>query len=129
MSEQHASCTRFQTAVELIGSRWTGAILNALFGGARRFAELRAVIPGLSDTMLVQRLRELGAAGLVERRVIPSTPVRVEYYLTDKGRELEPVVDALVAWSHKWLPATSADASAPDTHVDPIDACAAGAAR
>jgi DNA-binding HxlR family transcriptional regulator len=127
MAEQHATCARFQTAVELIGSRWTGAILNALFGGAHRFAELRAVIPGMSDTMLVQRLRELGAAGLVERRVIPSTPVRVEYHLTDKGRELEPVIDALVAWSHKWLP--SADGSAPDTDAAPTDACVASAAR
>jgi DNA-binding HxlR family transcriptional regulator len=127
MSEQHTSCARFQTAMELIGGRWTGAILNALFGGTHRFAELRATIPGMSDTMLVQRLRELGAAGLVERRVIPSTPVRVEYYLTDKGRELEPVIDALVTWSHKWLPAV--DGSPPDASLEPADACATTAPR
>src|SRR5713101_2340425 len=111
MRDQHASCTRFATAIELIGGRWTGTILHALFADQHRFAEIRAASPGVSDTMLVQRLRELCAAGLIERRVIPSTPVRVEYYLTDKGRELEPALNALITWSHKWiaLPETSAE--------------------
>lgn len=68
-----------------------------------RFADIRAAVPGLSDTMLAQRLRELAQAGLIQRRVIPSTPVRVEYDLTDKGRELEPVMRALSDWAHKWL--------------------------
>jgi DNA-binding HxlR family transcriptional regulator len=112
-TDQHATCARFKKAIELIGGRWTGAILNALFADRHRFAEIRMSIPGMSDTMLVQRLRELGAAGVVERRVIPSTPVRVEYYLTEKGRELEPVLNALAEWSHKWilLPAD-------DAHLD-----------
>jgi DNA-binding HxlR family transcriptional regulator len=103
MHDQHAVCRRFAEALELIGGRWSGAILNALFADRHRFAEIRAAIPSMSDTMLVQRLRELTAAGLIERRVVPSTPVRVEYYLTDKGRELGPVIDALAAWAHKWI--------------------------
>jgi len=110
MRDQHATCTRFATAIELIGGRWTGTILHALFTNQHRFAEIRAASPGVSDTMLVQRLRELCAARLIERRVIPSTPVRVEYYLTDKGRELEPALNALIAWSHKWIPLPEATA-------------------
>jgi DNA-binding HxlR family transcriptional regulator len=116
-ASQHATCARFKEAIELIGGRWTGAILNALFAGNHRFAEIRVSIPGMSDTMLVQRLRELGAAELVERRVIPTTPVRVEYYLTEKGRELEPVMSALVAWSHKWIQ-LAPDRPDPDVHAD-----------
>jgi DNA-binding HxlR family transcriptional regulator len=115
MNEQHSACARFSEAIELIGGRWSGGILKALFGGQHRFAELRAAVPGVSDTMLVQRLRALGAAGLIERRVIPSTPVRVEYYLTDKGLDLAPVMDALMTWSHKWV-ALPEDSETQDKH-------------
>lgn len=104
-------CVRYHAAVELIGARWSGAILGALFGGRHRYADIKAVIPGINDTMLAQRLRELEAAGLVDRLVQPASPVRVEYHLTEKGRELEPVVAALVAWAHKWIPLPE------DTHV------------
>ncbi|MEK8174694.1 helix-turn-helix domain-containing protein [Streptomyces sp. M19] len=69
-------CVRFHAAIELIGSRWSGAIIQALFTGRHRFAHIRAAIPGLSDTMLAQRLRTLEGAGLIERRVIPDSPYR-----------------------------------------------------
>lgn len=104
VSHVHPVCVRFHIAVELIGSRWSGAILRAVFTGQHRYAELKAAIPGVSDTMLTLRLRELETEELIERRVVPTSPVRVEYHLTDKGRELEPVIDALLAWSHKWIP-------------------------
>jgi DNA-binding HxlR family transcriptional regulator len=104
MSEIHRVCTRYHSAIELIGARWTGAILRALFTDQRRYAQIKAAIPGLSDTMLAERLRTLEADGLIERRVIPSSPVQVEYHLTTKGLELEPVLDAVLSWSHKWIP-------------------------
>lgn len=104
MPEVQRVCGRYHAAIELIGARWTGAILRALFTGQRRYAQIRAAVPGLSDTMLADRLRSLDADGLVERRVIPSTPVQVEYHLTEKGRDLEPVLDAVLNWAHRWIP-------------------------
>ena len=82
-----------------------GAVLQALFTGSHRFADIRAAIPGVSDIMLTRRLRELEAAGLVERRVIAASPVHVEYHLTQMGREARPVLDAVIAWSHEWITA------------------------
>src|SRR6185295_18255433 len=76
-------CPRFHHAVELIGRRWSGAILNAMLPGSQCFNELLAVVPGLSDRLLTERLRELEAEGLVRRSVIPGPPVRVSYELTE----------------------------------------------
>ena len=104
MSDVHPVCARFHAAIELIGAKWSGAVLQVLFTGSHRFADLRAAIPGVSDMMLTRRLRELEAAGLVERRVVPLSPVHVEYHLTQMGREAGPVLDAVIAWSHKWIP-------------------------
>ena len=104
MSDVHPVCARFHTAIELIGAKWSGAVLRALFTGSHRFAEIRAAIPGVSDIMLTRRLRELEDAGLVERRVMPTSPVHVEYHLTQMGREAGPVLDAVIGWSHKWIP-------------------------
>src|SRR5688572_13415653 len=95
-------CPAYHRAVELIGRRWTGAILRALLSGVRRFNELAAAVPGLSDRMLSERLRELEAEGVITRSVIPETPVRVEYSLTVKGRGLESVVRAVADWAESW---------------------------
>lgn len=102
--EIHQVCRRFHAAIELIGGRWTGAILRVVFTGQHRFAHIRAAVPGLSDTMLAQRLRTLEARGLLERRVGPAGAGQVEYHLTEMGRELGPVLDSVVAWSHRWIP-------------------------
>ena len=104
MPEIHTVCTRFHSAIELIGARWTGAILRVLFTDQHRYAQIKAAIPGLSDTMLAERLRSLEADGIIERRVIPSSPVQVEYHLTKKGLDLEPVLEAVLSWSHRWIP-------------------------
>ena len=104
MADVHSVCVRFHTAIELIGTRWTGAILRAVFTGQHRYAQIRSAVPGLSDTMLTQRLRMMEAEGLLERQVIASSPVQVEYHLTAMGRDLEPVLEAVIAWSHKWIP-------------------------
>jgi DNA-binding HxlR family transcriptional regulator len=96
-------CTRYHHAIELIGKRWSGAILQVMRGGVVRFSDLVAAIPGLSDRMLSERLKELEAEQLVERRVIPETPVRVEYRLTPRGEALGTVLDAVATWAHDWL--------------------------
>jgi DNA-binding HxlR family transcriptional regulator len=96
-------CSRFHHAAELVGRRWNGAILQAVFSGRRRYADIRWAVAGLSDTMLAQRLREFEAEGILERRVLPTSPVAVEYSLTPKGQALAPVLDALRAWTHEWV--------------------------
>jgi DNA-binding HxlR family transcriptional regulator len=95
-------CARFHRASELIGRRWTGAILFLLLESRCRFATLRHAIPDVTDRMLSDRLRELEAEGIVERTVVPDTPVRVEYSLTKKGRALAPAVAAISEWANRW---------------------------
>jgi DNA-binding HxlR family transcriptional regulator len=107
MDTDHASgglCPRYHRAVELIGRRWTGAIVRVLLGGARRYNELAEAVPEISDRMLSERLRELEAEGVIARKVIPESPVRVEYALTEMGRDLQGAVDAIGAWAERWLP-------------------------
>jgi len=96
-------CPHYHRAVELIGGRWTGAVLRALLSGVKRFTDLTETIPGLSDRMLSQRLKELEAEGIVVRTVIPETPVRVEYSLTEKGRALQAAIEAVSGWADQWL--------------------------
>ena len=97
-----AYCPKFQTAVELIGRRWSGAIIRALMAGSVRFGAVLSKVPGLSDRLLSERLRELESAGIVSRTVYPDIPVRIEYRLTDKGRELEAIVGAISEWAERW---------------------------
>jgi DNA-binding HxlR family transcriptional regulator len=98
-----AFCPYYHQATELIGRRWTGAILRALRSGVHRFSDLTASIPDLSDRMLSERLKELEKEGIVERTVIPETPVRIDYHLTEKGKALGGVMDALAEWAHTWV--------------------------
>jgi DNA-binding HxlR family transcriptional regulator len=103
-----ALCTRFHRASELIGRRWTGAIIFLLLKQTCRFATLRGGIPGITDRMLSERLQELEDEGLVERTVIPETPVRVEYALTKKGRALGEAIGAISKWAEKYIPLDTA---------------------
>jgi DNA-binding HxlR family transcriptional regulator len=89
--------------MEIIGRRWTGAIVRALLAGQVRFGEVRSTIPGISDRLLSQRLKELEADGVVHRDVLDTTPVRIEYHLTPKGEALASVVEAASAWAEEWL--------------------------
>jgi DNA-binding HxlR family transcriptional regulator len=98
-----AICPNYHRAIELIGRRWTGAILLALSHGAERFCALTAAVPGLSDRLLSERLKELEAEGIVRRTVIPTTPVTITYQLTDKGNGLRDVMDAVGQWAQEWL--------------------------
>ena len=97
-----AFCPAFHRAIEVIGRRWTGAILRALLSGATRFTDVTAAVPNLSDRLLSERLKELEAEGIVSRTVIPDIPVRIEYRLTDKGRDLEGVIAAVSTWAEEW---------------------------
>jgi DNA-binding HxlR family transcriptional regulator len=98
-------CAEYARAFEVIGRRWTGAILRALLTGSTRFNDIAHTVPGLSDRLLSERLKELEAEGLLARTVTPSTPVLIEYSLTDAGRALLPVVEAVACWATTWLPA------------------------
>src|SRR6476660_8319273 len=95
-------CARFHRASELIGRRWTGAIIFVLLKSRCRFAVLGAAIPDITDRMLSERLQELEQEGIVERTVVPDTPVRVEYDLPKKGRALASAIDAIADWAEKW---------------------------
>jgi DNA-binding HxlR family transcriptional regulator len=99
---QHC-CSLYHRAVELVGKRWTGAMLSVLLEGPLRFSEIGQLVPDLSDRLLSERLKELENEGIVERRVYDETPVRVEYALTDKGRALEPALRALKSWAREYL--------------------------
>lgn len=96
-------CPKYEEAMALLGKRWTGLILRALFSGSSRFSSICAYVPGLSDRLLSERLKELEQQGIVERRVYAETPVRVEYVLTSKGEELRTVVDAVQNWADTWI--------------------------
>ncbi len=107
LHEDISVCPRFHRAVELVGRRWTGAILSSMLSGATRFTDIVHAVPGLSDRLLSERLKELELEGIVTRIVHPDTPVRIEYTLTEKGRDLSRVTDAVSDWAHRWLDETS----------------------
>jgi DNA-binding HxlR family transcriptional regulator len=101
-------CPYYHEAIELIGKRWTGAILQTLMGGPLRFSEISGAIPDLSDRLLSQRMKELETRGLVNREVSVSAPVRVRYELTPMGRELAPALSEIGDWARRWLEAGEA---------------------
>jgi DNA-binding HxlR family transcriptional regulator len=99
-------CPLYHEAVEMIGRRWTGAIVEVLLqGGALRFGEIAAAVPELSDRLLSERLKDLESRGIVERREAPGPPPHTRYALTDMGRSLEPALAELKAWARRWLDA------------------------
>lgn len=105
-------CPKFHKTIELVGKRWTGAIVQQLMDGPRRFTALRGAVPGLHDRLLSERLKELEAEGMVTRRVYAETPVHIEYALTAKGRALEKVFAELQRWADRWIAAPANGARA-----------------
>jgi DNA-binding HxlR family transcriptional regulator len=94
-------CPHYHDAVELIGRRWTGAILAVLLeGGPLRFGQIAAAVPDLSDRLLSERMRELEARGIVARTELD---VGVQYELTAMGRDLDNAVCELRRWAQRWL--------------------------
>jgi DNA-binding HxlR family transcriptional regulator len=98
-------CPHLHEAVELVGRRWTGAILEVLRQSPRplRFSEVAQSIPELSDRLCSERMKELERRGLVRREVHPGPPVRVTYELTEMGHALEPALTELKSWAQAWL--------------------------
>jgi DNA-binding HxlR family transcriptional regulator len=116
-------CPTFASLMDLLSRRWMGIILRVLMTGPHRFSEILAAVPGLSDPLLTQRLRELEASKVLVRRVLATSPVRVEYELTESGRDLEPALRALSDWAGRWMvpgpggePAAVLPASTGDRH-------------
>ena len=96
-------CARFHRASELIGRRWTGAIISVMMRGPQGFNEMLTAVTGLSDRLLTERLRELESEGLVRRTVLSGPPIRVMYELTESGKDLKPVIECLGQWAEKWV--------------------------
>ena len=105
MDDDRTVCESFQNAARLVGQRWVPQIVWVLLGGPRRYTALREAIPEISHTVLSERLRDLEEAGIVIRTVTPSTPVLIEYALTDRGRDLATVIDGLARWADRWAAA------------------------
>jgi DNA-binding HxlR family transcriptional regulator len=93
-------CPYFQRTLELIGRRWTAAILRCLFAGDHRFSQILGAIPGLSARLLTERLHELIAADLV---MTPTDGPRGTYYLTERGEDLREAFASLEAWNDRWV--------------------------
>ena len=106
--EEGPVCAHFQRAAELLGKRWTPQIVRALLADHARFSDLRLAIPSISDALLSDRLKELEAAGILTRTVTPATPVRIDYELTARGRDLSGVIEELAEWAERWADAPSA---------------------
>jgi DNA-binding HxlR family transcriptional regulator len=95
-------CQHFQRAAELVGRRWIPQLIRVLLAGPARYSDLKAGIPQISDHLLSERLKELEANGIVVREVTPSTPVRIEYRLTERGQDLAAAIGELAAWAERW---------------------------
>lgn len=100
--EKYHMCPKFENAFELLGKRWTGLIIRTLLSGQKRFSDIAEAIPNMSARILTERFKELEKEGIVNRKVYPETPVRIEYELTEKGHELQVVMDEIQKWAEKW---------------------------
>ena len=113
VDQERTVCVVVQRAIELIGKRWSGAILFVLMSGPACYSEILMRVPELRDRLLSERLKELEDAGMVTREVIPARPPAVRYTLTEKGREVGPILDAVAAWAYRWgEPAQEAESAA-----------------
>ncbi len=108
-SETFHLCPRYERAVKLLGKPWTGLILRVLGNGPSSFSRIARAVDKLSDRVLSERLKELEQRGVVERRVEATMPVKITYSLTEKGRDLQQVLDVLHAWADQWETLDSAE--------------------
>ena len=102
MTQEAPICQHFQRAADLIGKRWNPQVVRALQTGSARFGDIKGAIPQISDALLSDRLKELEAEDIITRDVTPSTPVLIEYHLTQRGRDLTKVMDELARWAERW---------------------------
>ncbi|MED3662107.1 helix-turn-helix domain-containing protein [Ureibacillus sp. FSL K6-8385] len=99
---QPAICPKFEKAVSIISQRWTALVIYELLSGPKRFSEIQSAI-GISGKVLSDRLKELEQMDIIDRKVIPATPVMIEYSLTEKGRAMEPILKSIEEWSQQWI--------------------------
>lgn len=102
MRNDDGMCPRYEAAAEILGKKWTGLILRTLLTGPKRFSEIKEQLSGVSDRMLSDRLKELEKENIVARNVLETRPVLIQYSLTEKGRDLRSVVEAIQQWAEKW---------------------------
>lgn len=107
--EPQACSAALTRAFGFLGKRWNGVLLASLGAGPLGFADLKRSVTGISDSMLSERLAELGEARLISREVVPGPPVSVRYHLTEAGRALLPALQALTAWAEEHLPDTCSE--------------------
>lgn len=96
-------CPKYEQAADLLCKKWNGLIIRVLMGGPKRFKEIKEQIPDMSDKMLTDRMKELESHGILKRIVYPEMPVRIEYELTEKGRDMKDVVESIQTWGEKWM--------------------------
>src|SRR5437867_13156199 len=109
LEEESPICRHCREAADMLGKRWTPQILRGLLSGVTRFTDLKEGVAPISDALLSDRLKELENLGIVVREVTPSTPVRIAYGLTEKGKDLAGVIGELADWAERWSeePATA----------------------
>ena len=96
-------CPKFEGAFAMLGKRWTGLIIRLLLSGPKRFCDIQQAIPNISARMLTERFKELEMQGIITRKVYLETPVRIEYEITEKGKDLEKAMDEVQKWADKWI--------------------------
>jgi len=92
-----------EACTEVIGGKWKGEILYILFTGTKRYGELRKLVPGATQRMLTLQLRELEEDGIIQRKVYPIVPPKVEYSISKRGESLKPIIDAMWQWGKEFL--------------------------
>lgn len=103
--ERGTVCEHFQRAAEILGRRWNPQVIRVLLFGPARFGEIRERVPGISDNLLSERLRQLEAEGILTRTVHGGRPVLIEYGLTEPGQGLGAAIDALAEWAERFATA------------------------
>lgn len=104
MMNEHDICPRFEKAISILSQRWTALLIYQLLAGPQRFGTIQSSV-GISGKVLSERLKEMEKQGMIKRKVIPETPVIIEYSLTDKGVAIEPVLREVEKWSQQWISA------------------------
>ncbi|SHI35600.1 transcriptional regulator, HxlR family [Hymenobacter daecheongensis DSM 21074] len=102
-----------RTTLNVLGGKWKLLILSYLLQNTRRYGELRRLLPEITEKMLIQELRELELDGIVQRTVYQQVPPKVEYTLTEHGRRVSPLLDALLVWGHEYLRRDGSTCAAP----------------
>jgi DNA-binding HxlR family transcriptional regulator len=102
---------------DIIGAKWTAVLVHDLSEGPRRFSDLERALPGISPRTLSERLRALEQEAIVVRQSYPESPPRVEYELTEKGKALLPIIEAMRRFGHEWLVPLHEHAASPTSEL------------